>query len=179
MADEMSDHCQICGERSDEVNEEGECPRCADEQRNGNTVNGKPIAEHNPDETGYKAAAEAVRRAEEDSDFALPDADTVARVAIDAYRAHVGLSISGQLTEWAQAQLDIDEAHRDRDSAWLAVETQCTDDYLIARLHQEMAKAKHHHEQETILAERCEASADRAEQLTEALKPEDPGTTGP
>jgi len=64
---------------------------------------------------------------------------------------------------WAQAQLDIDTAHRERDSAWLAVETSCTDDYLISRLHQEMAKAKHHHEQEGILAERCEAAADRAE----------------
>lgn len=38
---------------------------------------------------GYKAAAEAVRSAEERSDFALPDADVVARVAIDAYRAEV------------------------------------------------------------------------------------------
>ncbi len=98
-----------------------------------------------------------------------------------------------EATVWAQAQLDIDEAHRKRDAAWLAVETNCTDDYLIWRLHEEMFKAAeakrraagltrqreraerlgaerdHHREQEAILQERCEANADKLADAVKAL----------
>lgn len=150
------------------------------------------MTEHNPDEAGYKAAADAVRHAEESSDFALPDADTVARVAIDAYRELAWRKPTAE--EWAQAQLDIDAAHHERDGARLAAETNCTDDYLIWRLHEEMfkraewekrcrgltrqreraerlgAERDHHREQETILDERCEANANKLDDAVKALE---------